>query len=60
MECALCKVQYVEKAETAFNIRINNHRKNVSNPKFIYANLHFTKPGHSFNQHAKITLIEQH
>ena len=59
MECALCKIQYVGKAETAFNIRLNNHRKDVNNPKSIPANFHFRKPGHSFNLHAKFTLIEQ-
>ena len=59
MECALCKIQYVGKAETAFSIRLNNHRKNVNNPKSIPADLHFRKPGYSFNLHAKSTLIEQ-
>ena len=27
MECKLCNKQYIGKAETAFNIRLNNHRK---------------------------------
>ena len=43
MECALCKVQYVGKAETAFHIRSNKHKKNVSNAKSIPAHLHFKK-----------------
>ena len=59
MECALCKVQYVGKAETAFNIRLSNHSRDVSNPKSIPANLHFRKPRPSFNLHAKFKLIEQ-
>ena len=59
MECALCKDQYVAKAETTFNTRLNNHRKNVNNPKYIPADQHFRKPGYSFNLHAKFTLIEQ-
>ena len=59
MECALCKIQYVRKAETAFSIRLNNHRKDVNNPESIPADLRFRKPGHSFNLHAKFTLIEQ-
>ena len=59
MQCALCKVQYVGKTETAFNVRLNNHRKDVSNPKFIPADLHFKKPGHSFKLQAKFTLIGQ-
>ena len=32
MECILCKKQYVGKLEAAFNIRLNNHRKDVKNP----------------------------
>ena len=59
MECELCEVQYVGKAETAFNIRLNNHRKDVNNPNSIPADLHFRKLGHSFNLHAKFTLIKQ-
>ena len=59
MECASCRAQCVGKAETAFNIRLNNHRKDVNNLKSIPADLHFRKPGYSFNLHAKFTLIEQ-
>ena len=59
MECALCKIQYVGKAETAFNIRLNNHRKDVNNPKSTPGDFHFRKLGHSFNLHAKFTLFEQ-
>ena len=59
MECALCKVQYVGRAETALNIKLNKHRKNENNPKSIPVDLHFKKPGHSFNLHAKFTLVEQ-
>ena len=59
MECPLWKAQYLGKAETTFNIRLNNHRKNVNNPKPIPADLHFRKPGQAFNLHAKFTLIEQ-
>ena len=59
MEWALCKVQYVGKVETTFNIGLNNHWKDVNNPKSIPGDLHFRKPGHSFNFHAKFTLIKQ-
>ena len=55
----IIQIQYVGKAETAFNIRLNNHRKNVNNPKSILVDFHFRKPGHSINLHAKFTLIEQ-
>ena len=61
MERTLCKIQYVGKAETPFNIRLNNHRKdaNGNSPKAIPAFTHFKQPGHNFNKHAKFTLIEQ-
>ena len=29
MECIICNLQYVLKNETPFNIRLNNHRKDV-------------------------------
>ena len=28
-ECILCNKQYVGKAETNFNVRLNNHRKDA-------------------------------
>ena len=31
MKCTLCKPENVGKAETPFNIRLNNHRKNMQN-----------------------------
>ena len=60
-EHTLCKIQYVEKVETLFNIRLNNHRKdaNGNNPKAIPASIHFKQAGHNFNKHAKFTLIEE-
>ena len=27
IDCILCNKQYIEKAETVFSIRLNNHRK---------------------------------
>ena len=61
MACTICKIQYIGKAETPFNIRLNNHRKdaNGNNPKAIPASIHFEQPGPNFNKHAKFTLIEQ-
>ena len=59
MECILCKIQYVGKSETPFNLRLNNHRKDVNNPKAIPACNHFKIHGHNFMKHAKFTLIEQ-
>ena len=58
MECTLYKTQYVRKAETALNIRLNNHRKDVNNPKSSPANLHVRKPGHLFNLNAKFVLTQ--
>ena len=59
MECILCKIQYVGKSETPFNLRLNNHRKDVNNPKVIPACNHFKIHGHNFMKHAKFNLIEQ-
>ena len=61
MKCTLCKIQYVGKAETPFNIRLNNHRKdaNDNNSKAIPPSIHFKQPGHNFNKDARFTLIEQ-
>ena len=35
LECILCNVQFVGKSEISFNIRLNSHRKDMSNPKAI-------------------------
>ena len=59
MECILCKIQYVGKSFTPCNLRVNNHRKEVNNPKAIPACYHFKTHGHNFMKHAKFTLIEQ-
>ena len=59
MECTLCKRQYTGKSETTFNIRSNNHRKDVYKTNTPEADQNFRLPGHNFNRHAKFTLIEQ-
>ena len=41
MECTLCNKQYVGKAETTFNIRLNNHRKDTKDTNAILACRHF-------------------
>ena len=38
-----CNLQHVGKNETSFNIRLNNHRKNVNDPKAILGDKHFQK-----------------
>ena len=59
MECILYKIQYVGKSETRFNLRLNNHRKDVYNLKAIPACNQFKIHGHNLMKHAKFTLIEQ-
>ena len=41
LECTKCKIQYVGKAETEFNIRLNNYRKDVWKPDAILASRHY-------------------
>ena len=59
MECTLCNKQCVGKAETAFNIRLNNHRKNTTNPNAILACRQFEQQGHNFNSQAKLIIIDK-
>ena len=59
MECILCNKQYVGKAETNFNIRLNNHQKGVQKNDAIMACKHFEQESHNFNKHAKFTIIYQ-
>ena len=59
MECRICRIQYIGKSETEFNIRLNNHRKDVNRQNAPRADQHFKLPDHDFNQHARFTLIEQ-
>ena len=58
LECELCKIKYVGTAETAFNIRLNNHRKDVKGYKAILVDKHFNQTGHNFNLHAKFIITE--
>ena len=59
MECRICRIQYIGKSETEFNIRLNNYRKDVNRQNEPQAYQHFKLPNHIFNQHARFTLIEQ-
>ena len=59
LECTECKIQYVGKAKTEFNIRLNNHRKDEWKPDAITASRHFSGKSHNFNTHATFILIEQ-
>ena len=59
MECKLCNEHYVGKAETAFNIRLNNHRKDTKNPNEILACRYFQQQGHNLNSHTKFIIIDK-
>ena len=59
LECTKCKIKYVGKAETEFNIRLNNHQKDVWKPDAIPASHPFSGKNRNFNTHAKFVLIEQ-
>ena len=41
MECTLCNEQYTDKSGTTFNLRLNNHRKNLNKQNSLQANQHF-------------------
>lgn len=62
IECKICKLQYVGKSETGFNLRLNNHRnhikKGVSSCELTEHFLHNTRT-HNFDNDAIITIIEQ-
>ena len=55
----MCRIQYVAKSETSFNIRLNNHRKVKKNPNAIAACKHFNNNEHTFSKHGKFIIIEQ-
>ena len=59
LQCLKCQIQYVGKSETEFNIRLNNHRKDVTWKYSIPALNHFNIEGHNFNIHLKFVLIGQ-
>ena len=55
MECRICHIQYIGKSETEFNIRLNNHCKDVNRQNAPQADQRFKLPNHNFNQHARFT-----
>ena len=62
LECTLCNKQYVGKAETQFNIRINNYRYRIqtaSHNNLLPVEVHFRSTRHDFNRHVKFTIIEK-
>ena len=59
MECTLRNKQYAGKAETAFNIRLSNPRKDTKNPNAILACRHFQQQSHNFDSHTKFMVIDK-
>ena len=58
-ECTICRIQCINKSETQFNLRLNNHQKDVNRQNASLVDQHFKLPGGNFNQRAKFILIEQ-
>ena len=59
LECKLCPVQYVGKAETELHFRLSNYRSEVKKPDPTPSAKHFQLPGHVFEEHARFTIIER-
>ena len=55
----MCKIQYVGKSEKSFNIRLNNHSKDIKKPNAIEACKHFNNNEHTFSKYGKFIIIEQ-
>ena len=47
LQCRICQIQYVDKSETLFNIRLNNHRKDSKKKNSIVASKHFQSSSHN-------------
>ena len=62
IECRICRLQYVGKSETAFNLRLNNHRnhikKGVNSCELSEHFLHNSR-SHDLGKDVTITVIEQ-
>ena len=61
IESTFYKEQYLEQAETTFNIQLNNQKKDVKNPncKTILVCKHFQDKNHNLNKHAKLIIIDK-
>ena len=55
----MCKIQYVGKSETSFNIRLSNHRKDIKKLNAIEVSKHLNSIEHSFSKHGKFIIFEQ-
>ena len=59
LKCVICKIQYVEKSETSFDIRLTHHRKDIKKTNAIEACKHFNNNEHIFSKYGKFIIIEQ-
>ena len=55
----MCKIQYAGKSEASFNVRLNNHRKDIKKQNAIKAYKHLNNNEHTFSKHGKFILIER-
>ena len=59
LECKRCHIHYVGKAETYFNLRLNNHRKDAYKADSIPASRHFATKDLIFNRVANFIITDQ-
>ena len=54
LQCRFRQLQYVDKSETSFYIRLNNHRKDRKNKNAILACKYFQNSNHNFQRDGEI------
>ena len=62
IECRICRLQYVGKSETAFNLRLKNHRNHIErgiNSCELSEHFLHNSRSHDFSKGVTITIIEQ-
>ena len=58
-KCHIVRQKSMKLEVTAFNIRLNNHRKDTKDPNAILACRHFQQQGQNFNIHAKFIITDK-
>ena len=58
-KCHIVPQKSMKLVVTAFNIRLNNHRKNTKDPNAKLASRHFQQQGQNFNIHTKFLIIDK-
>ena len=59
LQCQIWHFQYVGKSETAFNSRLNSHRKEIKAKTLILVCKQFQTSNYNFQRDAKFTLIQK-